>query len=73
MVLVDWESFAIHLPGIYFADTVKITRDFSRVSRQKLELFDLWLRRCPLASWTDVISALKKIGEDTMARDIETG
>ena len=71
--LVNWERFAIHLPGINFADTNVITRDFSRVGRQKLELFDLWLSRYPLASWTDVISALKEIGEDRIAGDIETG
>ena len=71
--LTNWVEFAIYLPGIIFADTVKITTDFNSVDARKMGLFDLWLRRCPSASWTDVINALKKIGEDTMARDIETG
>ena len=71
--LANWERFAIHLPGINLTDTNKITKEFNCVDRQKLELFDLWLSRYPSASWDDVISALKEIGEDRIARDIETG
>ena len=71
--LTKWVDFAINLPGINFADASKITKDFNSVDTQKMGLFDLWLRRYPSASWTDVINALKIIGEDTIASDIETG
>ena len=71
--LTKWVEFAINLPEINRADASKITTDFNSVDTQKNGLFDLWLRRYPSASWTDVISALKEIGEDTIARDIESG
>ena len=71
--LVNWKRFAIYLPGIDSADTNRITADFNSVAERKLGLFDLWLRKYPSASWTDVISALKRIGEDRIAREIETG
>ena len=71
--LVNWKKFAIHLPGINSADTNKITADYNSVDERKMGLFDLWLSRYPSASWTDVINALKKIGEGRITRDIETG
>ena len=71
--LVNWKRFAIRLPGINSADANKITADFNSVDERKMGLFDLWLSRYPSASWTDVVSALKGIGEDRIAREIETG
>ena len=71
--LVNWDRFAIHLPGINSTDFDKIAADFCGVDRRKTRLFDLWLRKYSSASWTDVIIALKVIGENRIARDIETG
>ena len=61
--LVQWEQFAIHLPGITQPDIDTIKRDESSTAGQKQALFDQWLRLCPKASWVNVVQALEKTGE----------
>ena len=34
-------------------------------------MFTLWLKSNPTASWEDLISALKTIGENTLAKALE--
>ena len=38
--------------------------------RCKTEMFDLWLRRCPNASWDQIALALEKCGEKVLAGQI---
>ena len=40
-------------------------------TRIKAEMFDTWLKSSSIASWADLIKALKTIGEDTVAGEIE--
>ena len=39
----------------------------------KIMMFDKWLKKCPAASWDDVIEALTDMGEVTAADRIKAG
>ena len=65
--LVNWQRFATHLPNITRGDVEQIEQDNRDVQRQKLELYGTWLRKCPNASWNDIVLALVKAGENTLA------
>ena len=65
--LVNWQRFATHLPDIKREDIEQIEQDNRDVQRQKLELYGTWLRRCPNASWNDIVLALEKARENTLA------
>ena len=65
--LVNWQRFATHLPDLTRGDIQQIEQDNHDTSRQKLELFGMWLCRCPTASWKDVITALEKAKENVLA------
>ena len=41
------------------------------LNRLKTEMFNEWLKNSPDASWTDLITALRDMDEDTVANDIE--
>ena len=71
--LVDWECFALHLPRISAADIAAIKRDNPlNISNQKISLYEKWLRLYPQASWDNVINALGKAKEYTLAKQIQT-
>ena len=65
--LVNWQTFATHLPDLTRGDIEQIQQDNLTVQRQKLDLFGKWLRTCPNASWNDVVLALEKSKEITLA------
>ena len=66
--LVNWQSFATHLPDLTRPDIeeIKINNPLN-VKHQKLDLFGTWLRKSPNATWNDVISALEKAQEKNLA------
>ena len=69
--LVDWETFAIHLPKITPTEVKTIKKDFPLDNnRQKQALFDRWLHVYPNASWDAIILALENVDEDTIANNI---
>ena len=70
--LVKWEKTVIHLPKMSSAEEQKVKRDEPKVDQQKQEAFDIWLRRCPEASWSHVRDALHKAGEYTLEKKIAT-
>ena len=70
--LVNWQIFATHLPDLTRGDIEQIEQDNRDVRRQKLELYGIWLRRCPNASWNDIVIALEKSKENTLADVIKT-
>ena len=70
--LVNWQRFATHLPNLTRGDIEQIEQDNRDVQRQKLELYGTWLRRCPNASWNDIVLALENSKETTMANVIKT-
>ena len=68
--LVDWKSFALNLPGITQHDISTIEEFDIEANKQKTGLFSKWLQRNPRATWRDVLDALTKIKEDTIAQTI---
>ena len=69
--LVDWQVFATHLPGLERENIEQIQRNNHEVHLQKLELFGTWLRIQPDASWKDVVLALEKARENTLAEAVK--
>ena len=72
--LINWETFATHLPEVTTADVQTIKRNNPLdVQDQKLALFDTWLRHCPKACWDHVTEALKSAGEKALAAELNEG
>ena len=70
--IVKWERFALYLPGIKYEDIAIIQRnERDDVVNQKIALYNKWLKVCPTASWRDVINALEKVEENTVAEQIQ--
>ena len=70
--LVDWGLVAIHLPFVDKAMIDKITvENPNNVNKQKICLFDTWLRVYTNATWLNVVEALKNGNETSMAKELE--
>ncbi len=70
--IVKWEIFALYLPGISDDDIFVIEKNKrDDVVDQKFALYKKWLEVCPTASWKDVINALEKVKENTVAEQIK--
>ena len=65
--LVNWQKFGTFLPGIKSEDIQVIERDKKENDLQKAALFSKWLSVHPEASWQDVLFALEKSQEYTLA------
>ena len=61
--VIDWEAVVLELPGMNSTEIRRIKRDETSVDLQKQAAFDVWLRRCPEASWSHVRQALNKARE----------
>ena len=70
--LVNWQRFATHLSNVTRGDIEQIEQNKRDVQQQKLELYGTWLRRCPNPSWNDIVLALEKARENTLAEAIKT-
>ncbi len=68
--LVDWENVAVHLPAITPVDTDMIQKEHRSITDQKLAFYKLWLRRYPSPRWDDIVTALTKNKEYTLAEKI---
>ncbi len=70
--LTNWQLFGSFLPGIHSSDITIIENDKdSDMNNQKIALYHKWLSVCPTASWKDVVNALEKIGELTIAGSVQ--
>ena len=68
--VVDWQPLMINLNFEKYKND-KIEKNFPRdVDRQKEEAFDQWLRQKSDACWKDIIDALYKVDEDSLARKL---
>ena len=67
---MHWERVAIQLPKIDQSDIDKIKNDNSKTEDRKQVLYDKWLRVHLDASWEDVIRALEKAEENTLAENL---
>ena len=69
--LVDWEPFALCLPGGITQLDVDIIKTKGSSYLRMEALHKRWLQVNPTASWRDVINALKQCKENELARTIE--
>ena len=69
--LVEWEIFGTYLRGIKSKDVTIIER-IPNHARQKIALFNKWLSVCPDATWSDVVIALEKAQEFTLAEQVKS-
>ena len=70
-LLVDWKTFGLYLPVITDDTIIKIEKDKSTVPQKKIALYSKWLRVCPTATWTNVITTLEKMKEYSLAENIK--
>ena len=67
----DWYMLGIHLdltPSQL--NDIHVTYHAHGVERLKSQMFDVWLKSSPDASWTDLITALRAMDENTIASEI---
>ena len=70
----DWHTLGIQLDlTTSQLKDIDMTYHVQGVNRLKTEMFDVWLKSSPNASWTDLITALRAIDEEKVASDIEAG
>ena len=68
--LVNWQKFGTFLPGIKSEHIQVIECDIRGTDLQKAALFSKWLSIYPEASWQDVLFALEKSQEYTLASKV---
>ena len=68
--LVNWQLFGTFLPGIKSEHIQVIEHENTRIDKQKSALFSKWLGVHPEASWQDVLYALEKSYEYTLASKV---
>ena len=68
----DWKQLGIQL-GITVTELDNIYKTYHTegVVILKSHMFDVWLKNSPGASWTDLVKALRAIGNNMVASDIE--
>ena len=69
--LVNWQMFAVFLPGIKETDIKKIEEDTTGVDNRKRALWSKWSAAYPNGTWEDVIEALETIRENALAAEIK--
>ena len=67
--VTDWHTLGLKL-GLTMSQLDEIEDTYRRVGRRKAEMFDVWLKSSPNASWADLITALKSMNEYTVASEI---
>ena len=67
--IVNWYELGIKL-GVLKHELDIIECDHQGNVQRMSEMLDLWLRSTPNASWVDVVSALKQMGENRVAECI---
>ena len=70
----DWFTLGFYL-GVEITDLKNIhtTYHVNGVNRLKIEMLNKWLKRCPAASWDDVIEALTDMDEVTASDLVKAG
>ena len=65
----NWYQLGIQL-GVPTSELRKVEDEYQRSDRRKSETLDTWLQQTPSASWSDVVSALQQMGENTVAESV---
>ena len=70
----NWRVLGLYL-GLDMTDLndVHTTHHVEGLETLKMAMFDKWLKKCPSASWDDVIEALTDMGEVTAADQVKAG
>ena len=69
--VTDWHGLGMHLDlTMSQLRRIEMTYHIHGVERMKAEMFNVWLKSSPSASWSDLISALKSMNEHRVASDI---
>ena len=68
--IVNWQKFGAFLPGIKSEHIQVIECENRRIDLQKAALFTKWLSVHPEASWQDVLFALEKSQEYSLASKV---
>ena len=72
--VTDWHTLGIHLDlTTSQLNDIRVTYHAEGVNRLKTEMFTVWLKSSPDASWTDLIRALRAMDENTIASEILAG
>ena len=69
--LIKWQMFGLFLPGIKQTDIERIEEDKTEVDSRKMALWSKWSTVNPNGTWEDVIKALKRMKQNTLAVEIE--
>ena len=69
--VTDWHTLGIQLDlTTTQLNSIHVTYYALGVDRLKTEMFDVWLKSSPDASWMDVITALEDMGMDRVASNV---
>ena len=70
--LVNWKPFGLCLPGLTQTHILKIEAEHrGKIDDEKIAVYSEWLKVYPKATWKDVIGALMKVDENTLAQVIK--
>ena len=69
--ITDWQGLGLQL-GLenYILQQIMIDENY-KVARCRRSMLSKWLKSVPTASWLDIVHALAKMGEYTLANAIE--
>ena len=69
--IVEWKKLGLNL-GIQNFELTKIQANHPNEGCDgwKRETFSLWLQKTPSASWSDVVEALRQMGENSVVERI---
>ena len=69
----DWHSLGSHLDlTMSKLKQLQSIHHAHGEERIKAEMFDVWLKSCPDASWDKLVTALNEIGEKRVANKVES-
>ena len=69
--LNKWNAFALSLRGMEYYVIQKIQLNESKTEKQKLEVYDKCLNKCPDVTWDHVVTALRRADESTIAEEVQ--
>ena len=70
--VTDWHTLGIQLDlTTSQLNSIYVTYYAHGTDRLKTEMFDVWLKSSPTASWDDLITALEDMGMDRERENVE--
>ena len=68
--VTNWKQLGLQL-SLQQSTLDEIELNNHDVANMKSSMLDQWLRKTPIAAWKNVVSALRNIDEERVAKDIE--